>query len=129
MTIRFQVSKPVLAGNEKSYALDAIETTWISSNGPYIARFEAALASLLRVDECLVTSNGTTALHLACLAMDVRPGDEVIMPSDTREKLIVAMEMLKNKVAKLPKKKEFYDPNCTCNFSKHKRLPSPLTFI
>lgn len=83
MTIRFQVSKPVLAGNEKSYALDAIETTWISSNGPYIARFEAALASLLRVDECLVTSNGTTALHLACLAMDVRPGDEVIMPALT----------------------------------------------
>jgi len=83
MAIRFQVSKPVLRGNEKTYALDAIETSWISSNGQYIERFEKALAEFLGMDECLVTNNGTTALHLACLAMAIKPGDEVIMPSLT----------------------------------------------
>jgi perosamine synthetase len=83
MPIRYPVSQPVLLGNEKSYALDAIETTWISSNGPYIARFEKALSDYLGLDGCLVTNNGTTALHLACLAMSLKPGDEVIVPALT----------------------------------------------
>jgi len=73
----------VLLGNEKSYVMDAIETTWISSNGPYISRFEKALGDYLALDGCLVTNNGTTALHLACLAMGLKPGDEVIVPSLT----------------------------------------------
>jgi perosamine synthetase len=83
MEIRFQVSKPVLAGNEKKYVLDAVESGWISSNGPYIGRFERSVAALLGVDECLAASNGTTALHLACLALGLRPGDEVLVPSLT----------------------------------------------
>jgi perosamine synthetase len=83
MEIRFQVSKPVLCGNEKQYVLDALDTGWISSNGKYLARFEQAIANMLGVDEVLSTNNGTTALHLACLAMDLKPGDEVIVPSLT----------------------------------------------
>jgi perosamine synthetase len=83
MEIRYQVSKPVLRGNEKKYVNDAIDTGWISSNGPYIGRFEAAIAARLGVDECLAACNGTVALHLACLAMDLGPGDEVIVPSLT----------------------------------------------
>lgn len=83
MELRYQVSKPVLCGNEKKYACDAIDTGWISSNGAYLPRFEAAVAQRLGVDECMATSNGTTALHLACLAMDLRPGDEVIVPALT----------------------------------------------
>src|SRR5690606_38876617 len=83
MPIRYPVSQPVLLGNEKSYVLDAIETTWISSNGPYINRFERALDEYLGLEGCLVTNNGTTALHLACLAMGLGPGDEVIVPALT----------------------------------------------
>jgi perosamine synthetase len=83
MNIKFQVSKPVLCGNEKKYVIDAIDSGWISSNGPYIARFEKAVADLLGVDECLSANNGTTALHLTCLAMGLKPGDEVLVPTLT----------------------------------------------
>lgn len=83
MKIRFQVSKPVLCGNEKSYVIDALDTGWISSNGAYLQKFEQAIAQTLGVDECLSASNGTTALHLACLALGLKPGDEVIMPTLT----------------------------------------------
>jgi perosamine synthetase len=83
MDIKYQVSKPVLAGNERRYVLEAVDSGWISSNGPFIGRFELAIAGLLGVDECLATNNGTTALHLACLALGLEPGQEVIVPSLT----------------------------------------------
>lgn len=83
MQVRFQVSKPVLCGNEKKYVNDALDSAWISSNGTYLREFEAALARYMGVEECLATSNGTTALHLACLALGLKPGDEVIVPALT----------------------------------------------
>jgi perosamine synthetase len=83
MKIRYQVSKPVLCGNEKRYVVDALDTGWISSNGAYLQKFEHAIAETLGVDECLSASSGTTALHLACLALGLKPGDEVIVPSLT----------------------------------------------
>ncbi|MBR1133264.1 DegT/DnrJ/EryC1/StrS family aminotransferase [Bradyrhizobium iriomotense] len=83
MKIQFQVSKPVLCGNERRYVIDALDSGWISSNGAYLPKFEKAIAETLRVDECLSTSNGTTALHLACLSLGLKPGDEVIVPSLT----------------------------------------------
>lgn len=83
MNIKYQVSKPVLCGNEKKYVNDAIDSGWISSNGTYISRFEQAVAELIGVDECLSANNGTTALHLACMALGLKPGDEVLVPSLT----------------------------------------------
>lgn len=83
MNIKFQVSKPVLCGNEKKYVIDAIDSGWISSNGSYIASFEQAVADLIGVEECLSANNGTTALHLACLALGLKPGDEVLVPALT----------------------------------------------
>lgn len=83
MEIRFQVSKPVLCGNEKRYVMEALDAGWISSTGTYLNQFEAAVARVLGVDECLSTSNGTTALHLACLAMGLQAGDEVVVPALT----------------------------------------------
>lgn len=83
MNIRFQVSKPVLCGNERRYVIDAIDSGWISSTGSYLQKFEHAIARTLQVDECLSASNGTTALHLACLALGLRAGEEVIVPSLT----------------------------------------------
>jgi perosamine synthetase len=81
--IKFQVSKPVLCGNERKYVIDAIDSGWISSNGPYIDRFEKAVADLIGVDECLAANNGTTALHLACMALGLKSGDEVLLPALT----------------------------------------------
>ncbi len=77
------VASPVLGGREKAYVLDCLESTWISSTGEYIGRFEGAFAEFCGVKHAVSCSNGTTALHLAMLALGVGPGDEVIVPTLT----------------------------------------------
>lgn len=83
MTITIPVACPDLSGNEEKYVIDAIRTSWISSTGPYITRFEEEFAALCGTRTSIAVSNGTVALHLALLTLDVRPGDEVIVPSLT----------------------------------------------
>lgn len=63
--------------------LDCIDSTWISSNGQYLARFEADFASFCGVKHAISCCNGTVALHLALLAHGVAAGDEVIVPTLT----------------------------------------------
>lgn len=77
------VSRPSLGERERTYLLDAFDSGWISSHGEYIEKAEHLLASLGEVEHAAVTSNGTTALHLALLALEIGPGDEVIIPSLT----------------------------------------------
>jgi len=74
---------PDLSGNERRYVADAVETTWISSIGPYVDKFESALAETIGVKHAIAVSNGTVALHLALHCLDVGPGDEVIVPTFT----------------------------------------------
>jgi perosamine synthetase len=81
--IRIPVAKPDLSGNEELYVTDAIRSSWISSTGPYISRFEREFASLCGARASISVSNGTVALHLALLALAVEPGEEVIVPSLT----------------------------------------------
>ncbi len=82
MTPKFiPVSHPVVTGNEKKYVNECLETTWISSVGRFIPAFESAVASFCGVDHAIACSSGTTALHLALLAFDIGPGDEVIVPT------------------------------------------------
>src|SRR5215475_15668305 len=83
LTIRFQVSKPVLAGRERDYVLDAVDSGWISSAGAYIGAFERAVGRAVGVEDGISVCNGTVALHLACLALGLRPGQEVVVPSLT----------------------------------------------
>jgi perosamine synthetase len=74
---------PDLAGNEQTYAADAVASTWISSSGTYLDRFESEFADACGCPFALGTSSGTAALHLALAALGVGPGDEVIVPSMT----------------------------------------------
>jgi perosamine synthetase len=80
---RIPVAMPDLSGNEEKYVVDAIRSTWISSTGPYVQRFEKEFAELCGTRTAICVSNGTVALHLALLAWDVGPGDEVLIPSLT----------------------------------------------
>lgn len=74
---------PGLIGREKEYVIDCLDSNWISSKGKYLELFEKAFSSYIGVSRAVSTSNGTTALHLALLAMDIGPGDQVIVPSFT----------------------------------------------
>ena len=83
MTRRIAIAEPDLSRLEEEYALAAIRSTWISSTGEFLARFEREFASSSSVAHALAVSNGTTAIHLALAALNVGPGDEVIVPSMT----------------------------------------------
>jgi perosamine synthetase len=77
------ISNPSLAGNELRYVTDCVTSGWVSSVGPYVTRFERAFADFCGTAHAVTCSNGTTALHLALLALGVQPGDEVIVPTLT----------------------------------------------
>ncbi|HEX7830408.1 MAG TPA: DegT/DnrJ/EryC1/StrS family aminotransferase [Thermoanaerobaculia bacterium] len=77
------VASPSLTGNEKAYVLDCLESGNISSIGAYVGRFEREFADYCGVRHAVACSNGTAALHLALLAFDVKPGDEIIVPTVT----------------------------------------------
>jgi len=83
MTRRIPVADPALVGRESEYVLDCLESTWISSSGEYIGRFERGFAEFCGVEHAIACCNGTTALHLALLAHGVGPGGEVIVPTLT----------------------------------------------
>jgi perosamine synthetase len=80
---RIFVAQPKLAGNERKYVLDCIDSNWISSIGKYIGEFEETFARFCDVKHAIATNNGTTALHLALVALGLQPGDEVIVPTVT----------------------------------------------
>ena len=69
--------------NEKTYLLECIETGWISSEGPFIKRFEEGLAARMQRKHGIAVANGTAAIDAAIEALDIGPGDEVIMPAFT----------------------------------------------
>jgi len=77
------ISNIVFEGNEEKYVLDGVRSTWVSSLGKYIDRFEDDFASFLGAKHAVSVSNGTCALLLALKALDVGPGDEVVVPSFT----------------------------------------------
>jgi len=77
------VYRPDLSGNERRYVLECVDTTWISSLGAFISRFEQALADASGAPHAIAVCNGTVALHLALHCLDLGPGDEVIVPSFT----------------------------------------------
>lgn len=81
--IEIPVYQPSLIGNEKKYVMDCLDSTWISSKGAYLQKFEEAFATKIGAKHATAVSNGTVALHLALLALGVGPGDEVIVPTLT----------------------------------------------
>ncbi|MEM9293657.1 MAG: LegC family aminotransferase [Acidobacteriota bacterium] len=74
---------PRFDGNERRYVLECLETTYVSSSGPFVTRFEEALAEATGAKKVLATVNGTAALHLGLKLLGVQPGDEVLVPTLT----------------------------------------------
>lgn len=80
---RISIAVPVLNGNEKKYLNECVDTGWISANGRFIEDFQKTFADFCGSKYALACSNGTVTLHLALIALNIQPGDEVIMPTLT----------------------------------------------
>ena len=77
------VNEPLLNGNEEKYLLECIRTGWISSEGPFIKKFEEQLAAHMGRKYGVAVCNGSVALDAAVIALGIGQGDEVIMPTFT----------------------------------------------
>ena len=81
--IRIPVYRPELSGNEMAYVQQCLESTWISSKGEFIDRFQSDFARFIGAQHVVAVTNGTVALHLSLLGVGIGTGDEVIVPSLT----------------------------------------------
>jgi len=77
------IASPSLLGNEINYVTDCIKTNWISSQGKYVKEFENLFSEYHENFYAVAVSNGTVAIHLALLALGIKPGDEIIVPNFT----------------------------------------------
>jgi len=74
---------PNISGNEEAYLQECVRTNFVSSVGPFVSQFEAAVANETGAAGGVATCSGTAGLHLALTALGVSRGDLVISPSFT----------------------------------------------
>jgi perosamine synthetase len=79
----YHVAETRLAGNERDYLNQCIDSNWISSKGPFIPAFERAFAPQAGCDFAVACTSGTVALHLLLAALGLGHGDEAIIPAFT----------------------------------------------
>ncbi|MHB8924268.1 MAG: DegT/DnrJ/EryC1/StrS family aminotransferase [Coriobacteriia bacterium] len=77
------VYQPTIGKSERLYVNQAVESTWISSRGAFLDRFEAEFPALVHAAHGVATCNGTVSLHLALETLGIGAGDEVIVPTLT----------------------------------------------
>jgi perosamine synthetase len=77
------VNEPLLDGNELKYVSDCINSGWISSEGPFVNRFENEFANYIGKKYAVAVSNGTAAIDISIESLNLKPGDEVILPAFT----------------------------------------------
>jgi aminotransferase in exopolysaccharide biosynthesis len=75
--------EPRFLGHEKQYLVDVIDSTFVSSVGPYVTEFEHQIANYCGAKHAIATVNGTAALHIALLLGGVKSGEEVITQAVT----------------------------------------------
>jgi dTDP-4-amino-4,6-dideoxygalactose transaminase len=81
--MRITFNKPHLTGNEIIYIKDAIDKGHISGNGYYTKKCQKFFEEKYGFNKCLLTTSCTDALEMSALLMDIKPQDEVIVPSYT----------------------------------------------
>ena len=84
MTLKFiPVNEPLFQGNEKKYLLECINSGWVSSDGPFVEKFEKEFAKRNNRKYGIAVTSGTAAIDLAIEALNIGPDDEVILPTFT----------------------------------------------
>ena len=77
------IAEPSLCEEELNNVIEAVKSGWISSKGGFISQFEENFARYCGSKYGIATSSGTTALHVALVALGIGKGDEVIVPTLT----------------------------------------------
>ena len=75
--------EPTVSGNEWLYVKECLDSTFLSSVGKFVDRFENDLAAYTGAKHAVAVVNGTAALHIALLLAGVKTGDEVLVPALT----------------------------------------------
>lgn len=88
------VNEPAFTEREKELLVQCVETGWISSEGPFVRRFEEMFAEFVGVKHGVAVSSGTAAIEVGIAALELETGDEVIMPSFTI--ISCAMAIIRN---------------------------------
>lgn len=83
MTERIQFNRPFMTGKELYYIAEAKFGNMLAGDGPFTKRCHEWLERTSGCDKALLTHSCTAALEMAALLLDIKPGDEVIMPSYT----------------------------------------------
>jgi perosamine synthetase len=81
MKHKIPIAEPDIGNEELANVIEAVRSGWISSKGDFILDFENKFSKYFDAGFGVSTSNGTTALHLALEALDIKTGDEVIVPT------------------------------------------------
>lgn len=76
-------NKPFLTGKENEYIISAVESGKISGNGIYTQKCQGFFEKRFGIKKALMTTSCTDALEMAAILIDIKPGDEVIVPSFT----------------------------------------------
>ena len=77
------VNEPIFQGNEIKYLKNCISTKWIGSDGKYVSEFEKKLSKYIKKKYAIAVSSGTAALDIAFASLQIKKGDEVILPTFT----------------------------------------------
>lgn len=80
---RIALSEPYLVGNARAYLEECLTTNFVSSVGPFVDRFERQFADYVGSRFAVACCSGTAAIHVALRLLDIRPGDEVLVPTLT----------------------------------------------
>jgi perosamine synthetase len=77
------VNEPLLNGNELKYVTECIESGWISSEGPFVEKFENKFSKIVQRNHSISVTNGTAAIDACIEVLNIKKGDEIIMPTFT----------------------------------------------
>lgn len=75
------IAPPALSNDDAKAVSDAVSSGWISGRGRYVISFEKGFGDWLGIQNVISCTSGTSALHLALAALDIKQGDEVIIPA------------------------------------------------
>lgn len=80
---KIPVARPIISPKAKKLLTQCLDSGWVSSSGPMIEMFEKKFAHFIGTKYAVATNSGTSAIHLSLVALNIKPGDEIIVPALT----------------------------------------------